>query len=1099
MALTKVSGGVLENGIDVAGIVTATGFDGPFTGGSSRNVTAGIGTFTGLDVNGNVDISGDLTVQGDTTTLNTTLRNVELLRVSTASTLPAGIITQTGTGDILNLYDGSTEVFTVGDGNKVGIADSIYHIGDDNTAIRFPAADVISFETAGSERLRIHENGTISAGVDNDAYELTLQGKTGGAPTLWLRDGTTSGNPRILFGDSSSVMSGIYHRNNGDSLNFYTNGEMLVGDERMAILSGGNVGIGTNNPENGLHVSDGSNYASPQNSGAGKVMIEHASSADLQFMTANSGYNHIFFGDQDDANIGSIVYHHASNTNAMVFNTNTEEKVRITSDGDVGIGTDAPDVLLHAESDGSTGITFEGSSSNTNHISGDAGTYLSLKNKSATDNNFSNILGVDAGGQATSQISFISEDQSTNAGMLAFGTRVADGTMAERLRITSTGVVNIGANNLDQGTYKAQIETTTNKFISFGNAAHDDLSNEGSGIFFSRPSDGSKELSGIFSHSNGGLGVAAREGITFHVAGGSSYGSTDEALRINTDGEVSIGTASGGKTLTLYGVSSSSFRISKAGVLAYDHTFDGSTYEIKNNNGSAGIPIVLGTKTSGGESLRIDASGRVAIGTSTEGNSKADDLTIATSAHTGMTIRSGTSHEGNIFFSDGTSGADEYQGIIRFDHNDDALKFNTTGSLRLTIDSDGKATFTEEIATPQDYPNYRPTVDFNFVAVKKLDPRFTYVRTGPASYINHLGFVRLVGANVPRFDHDPDTGESKGLLIEESRINLIPNSFDKGTWSAGTAGTLTRNAGIAPDGTNTATKASTTSNDIDVGPQLGNASAGATGQISISGGTTYTLSIWAKASTTSQVGNNFKVRWKRVQGDSTFSENTFALTANWTRYSTTATTAANNSTVACYVGGVSGSEALVWGAQLEAGAYATSLIPTNGSSATRGADVVTMEGEEFTDFYNQEEGTIVLSASYTEDQRTSAIVTIDDTSNSSEYTEVGYRAGGGGSASVGAYLRTDASGDQYYKAFASSATQGNEFKVAFGYKDDDYASSANGQAVHTDTSGTTSKVYDRLRFNHVDTVSPPIGSGHIRRFMYYPTRLPNSQLKTLST
>ena len=53
MALTKVSGGILDPGIDVAGIVTATGFDGPFTGGSSKNITAGIITATGLDVNGN--------------------------------------------------------------------------------------------------------------------------------------------------------------------------------------------------------------------------------------------------------------------------------------------------------------------------------------------------------------------------------------------------------------------------------------------------------------------------------------------------------------------------------------------------------------------------------------------------------------------------------------------------------------------------------------------------------------------------------------------------------------------------------------------------------------------------------------------------------------------------------------------------------------------------------------------------------------------------------------------------------------------------------------------------------------------------------------
>ena len=119
MALTKVSGGILDPGINVAGIVTATGFDGPFTGGSSRNITAGVVTATSLDLNGNGDISGNLviggnlTANGDFTTLNTTLREVEILRVDASSGEPAGIITQTGAGDILRLYDGASQVVTV--------------------------------------------------------------------------------------------------------------------------------------------------------------------------------------------------------------------------------------------------------------------------------------------------------------------------------------------------------------------------------------------------------------------------------------------------------------------------------------------------------------------------------------------------------------------------------------------------------------------------------------------------------------------------------------------------------------------------------------------------------------------------------------------------------------------------------------------------------------------------------------------------------------------------------------------------------------------------------------------------------------------------
>ena len=58
-----------------------------------------------------------------------------------------------------------------------------------------------------------------------------------------------------------------------------------------------------------------------------------------------------------------------------------------------------------------------------------------------------------------------------------------------------------------------------------------------------------------------------------------------------------------------------------------------------------------------------------------------------------------------------------------------------------------------EVAASQDYPTIRPTLDFNFAAEKKLDPRIVYYRTGPASYHDEFGKVVIVSENVPRFDH----------------------------------------------------------------------------------------------------------------------------------------------------------------------------------------------------------------------------------------------------------------------------------------------------------------------------------------------------------
>ena len=89
------------------------------------------------------------------------------------------------------------------------------------------------------------------------------------------------------------------------------------------------------------------------------------------------------------------------------------------------------------------------------------------------------------------------------------------------------------------------------------------------------------------------------------------------------------------------------------------------------------------------EMMRIDSSGRLLLGTTTEGGANADDFTVATAGNTGISIRSGTTGEGNIFFSDGTSGADEYRGILRYAHNGNAMQFFTDATERMRIDSSG--------------------------------------------------------------------------------------------------------------------------------------------------------------------------------------------------------------------------------------------------------------------------------------------------------------------------------------------------------------------------------------------------------------------------
>jgi len=99
-------------------------------------------------------------------------------------------------------------------------------------------------------------------------------------------------------------------------------------------------------------------------------------------------------------------------------------------------------------------------------------------------------------------------------------------------------------------------------------------------------------------------------------------------------------------------------------------------------------PIIFDTNST--ERMRIDSSGRVMIGTTTEGAATADHFTIATSSNTGMTIRSGTSSEGNIFFSDATSGDGESVGMLRYEHSNNAMVIKTANAERMRIDSSGR-------------------------------------------------------------------------------------------------------------------------------------------------------------------------------------------------------------------------------------------------------------------------------------------------------------------------------------------------------------------------------------------------------------------------
>ena len=90
------------------------------------------------------------------------------------------------------------------------------------------------------------------------------------------------------------------------------------------------------------------------------------------------------------------------------------------------------------------------------------------------------------------------------------------------------------------------------------------------------------------------------------------------------------------------------------------------------------------------ERLRIDSSGRLLVGSTTEGAPAADNLTLQDSGSCGLTIRAGTSNYSSIYLSNATSGAGEYAGSLQYGHSDNSLRIGTNSIERMRIDSSGR-------------------------------------------------------------------------------------------------------------------------------------------------------------------------------------------------------------------------------------------------------------------------------------------------------------------------------------------------------------------------------------------------------------------------
>lgn len=327
----------------------------------------------------------------------------------------------------------------------------------------------------------------------------------------------------------------------------------------------------------------------------------------------------------------------------------------------------------------------------------------------------------------------------------------------------------------------------------------------------------------------------------------------------------------------------------------------------------------------------------------------------------------------------------------------------------------------------------------------------------------------------PAIDYDPVTLACRGLSIWEARTNLVIRSDDltNAYWSNLINVSVT--PGVAdPDGGTTAFTLTATATSMVFGkPETATA------------GVVYTTSMWIRRRTGTGVVSLYA-------GDNTPIAITGSVTSTWQRLSVTGT-ATGSTTCRCYVAlGTSGDAVDVCRMQLEAGSSASPYIPTTTAQVTRAADVAVISGANFTNFYNQSEGSFVVEYMLANPLATNNISVSNGTNN--ERIDIRLSASGTGIAFL---LCSDGGVSQAAISSGVTVVANTTTKLAGGYKLNDMAVSVNGQAVVTDASATM-PTPDRLLFGSADGGLFSL-SGWIRSITYYPTRLPNATLVTLST
>jgi len=346
----------------------------------------------------------------------------------------------------------------------------------------------------------------------------------------------------------------------------------------------------------------------------------------------------------------------------------------------------------------------------------------------------------------------------------------------------------------------------------------------------------------------------------------------------------------------------------------------------------------------------------------------------------------------------------------------------------------------------------------------------------------------IIGTRMARFDYDPTTGSPRGLLIEGSATNLCLNGSMAYTATAPTSWVR---------GFNGCTVASVDSTTFP-GQKAWSISATAINQrdlleqvISLDANTTYTVSVYLEAVT----GTPLTFAYMTGLPAGATSGTVVNPSAGRVTFTVTVGATAGNGTLRVGIGsaigtGVSADASVRFShVQVETGSGASSYILTGASQGTRNADECSMTGTNFSSWFNATEGTFLANARRMRTTDVGRIASAND-NTANESIDIG-------ASTTGQFIVTDG-GSALATITPGTVTANTAFKIAGAFKLNDVQAALGGTLGTPDT-GVTLPTVNQLMIGRQAGGSPVYLNGTVSLLKFWPTRLPDSQLQSLTT